>query len=261
MALHRPEGVRSGGLLGGRRDRGRRRTRDAGARGCRPRAGLRGRARDRPRSRRDPLRAARRAPAPGRARRHRREVRRAQRRRVGARPARPRPEGRRARTAVARPDHELDRGWLPLLAAADRRRAGQPRLGDRGVCVDDAGALRLPERGGRDLRRGRRQGRVRLRAERQPRDVALRQPPRADRARRRARLGRGRLRLEEGKDPDPERPRRPGRDLARHRRLFRRRRPAPRLRHVPGAHRPEHDLATSRSRASSTRSRARSGAG
>ena len=40
-----------------------------------------------------------------------------------------------------------------------------------------------------------------------------------------------------GQDPDPERPRRPGRDLARHRRVLRRRRPAPRLRHVPGAHR------------------------
>ena len=70
---------------------------------------------------------------------------------------------------------------------------------------------------------------------------ALRQPPRADRAGRRARLGRGRLRLEEGQDPDPERSRRPGR-VARHGRLLRRRRPAPRLRHLPGAHRPQHDL-------------------
>ena len=52
----------------------------------------------------------------------------------------------------------------------------------------------------------------------------------------------GRLRLEEGQGPDPERPRRPGRDLARHRRVLRRRRPAPRLRHLPGAHRAEHDV-------------------
>ena len=48
--------------------------------------------------------------------------------------------------------------------------------------------------------------------------------PRARRARRRARLGRRRLRLREGQDPDPERPRRPGRDVARDRRLLRRRR-------------------------------------
>ncbi len=61
--------------------------------------------------------------------------------------------------------------------------------------------------------------------------------PRARRARRRARLGRRRLRLEEGEDPHPERPERPRRDLARHRRLLRRRRAAPRLRHLPGAHR------------------------
>ena len=32
----------------------------------------------------------------------------------------------------------------------------------------------------------------------------------------------------------------PGRDVARHRRVLRRRRPAPRLRHLPGAHRAEH---------------------
>ena len=229
------------------------------AAGRRPR--LRGRARDRPRARGDPLRAARRASAPRRARRLGREVRRAQRRRVGARPARPRPEGRRARAAAARADRQLGRGRLALLAAADRRRAGQPRLGDRGVRVDDARALRLPERRGRDLRRGRRQGRVRLGAERQPRDLALRQPPRADRARRRARLGRGRLRLEEGQDPDPERPRRPGRDLTRHRRLLRRRRPAPGLRHLPGAHRPEHDLGLRLQGRAARRVDARSGAG
>ena len=54
---------------------------------------LRGRPRDRPGARGDPLRAARGAPAPRRARRLRREVRRAQRGRVAARPARPRPQG------------------------------------------------------------------------------------------------------------------------------------------------------------------------
>ena len=52
----------------------------------------------------------------------------------------------------------------------------------------------------------------------------------------------GRLRLAQGQDHDRERPRRQGRDLARHRRLLRRRRPAPRLRHAPGARGAEHDL-------------------
>jgi Fe-S cluster assembly protein SufD len=51
-----------------------------------------------------------------------------------------------------------------------------------------------------------------------------------------------RLRLEEGQDADPERPRRPGRDVTRDRRVLRRRHAAPRLRHVPGAHRAEHDV-------------------
>ena len=55
---------------------------------------------------------------------------------------------------------------------------------------------------------------------------------------RRARLGRRRLRLAEGQDHDPEQARRAGRDLARDRRLLRRRRPAPRLRHAPGAQAP-----------------------
>ena len=77
----------------------------------------------------------------------------------------------------------------------------------------------------------------------------------------RARLGRRRLRLEEGQDADPERPERPGRDLARHRRVLRRRRPAPRLRHVPGAHRAELRVATSRSRARCATTRPPSGAG
>jgi hypothetical protein len=71
--------------------------------------------------------------------------------------------------------------------------------------------------------------------------VALRVAPCARRARRRARLGCRRLRFEEGQDPDPERPRRPRRDVTRHRRLLRRRDAASRLRHVPGAHRAEHD--------------------
>ena len=80
-----------------------------------------------------------------------------------------------------------------------------------------AGALRLLERRGRDRRRGRRQGRVRLGPEPLAEHVALRLAPRDGRARRRARLGRGRLRLGRRQGLDPERPRRPGRDLARDR--------------------------------------------
>ena len=72
------------------------------------------------------------------------------------------------------------------------------------------------------------------------RDLALRPPQGVARARQRARLGARRLRLEARQGLDRERPRRRGRHLARHRRVLRRRRPAPRLRHVPGAHRAEH---------------------
>ena len=57
--------------------------------------------------------------------------------------------------------------WRLLIVAEPGSRV----LGDRGVCVDGPRALRLPERRGRDLRRGRRQGRVRLRAERQPQET------------------------------------------------------------------------------------------
>src|SRR5947209_2004297 len=69
------------------------------------------------------------------------------------------------------------------------------------------------------------------------RDVGFRFAPRAQRARRGARPGCRRVRLEEGQDADPERSQRPRRDLARDRRLLRRRLAASRLRHVPGAHR------------------------
>ena len=61
----------------------------------------------------------------------------------------------------------------------------------------DARPGRLRERGRRDLRRGGREGRVRLGAERLAGDVALRHPSRPRRARRRAGLGRRRLRLED----------------------------------------------------------------
>ena len=93
---------------------------------------------------------------------HTREVRGAQRGDVGARPARARPEGRRRREADLHPDREHGRGRLAVLAAPDRRRGAEPLHGDRGVHVRLAGALRLLERRGRDRRRGRRQGRVRL---------------------------------------------------------------------------------------------------
>ena len=261
MALHRPEGVRSRDVLRERRDRGRRRARTTRARGGRRRPRLGERPRDRPCAGRYPLRAARGSSPSRRTGRLRREVRRAQRRRVGARSTRARPEGRRARAAADDPNRQLGRRRLALLAAADRRRPGQPLLGDRGVRIDDARALRLPERRGRDLRRRRRQGRVRLRAERLAGDLALRNAPRARRARCRAGLGRCRLRLQEGQDPDPERPRRPGRHLARHRRLLRRRRSSIWTTTPSRSTSRPTRRATSRSRARSATSRAPSGAG
>ncbi len=180
----------------------------ARAGGGRGRARLGGRAGDRARAGGDPLRAARRPPAARRARRRRREVRCPQRGDVGARPARPRPAGLRARAAAVHPDRERPRRRLALLAASDRGRAGEPLHRDRGVRVDLARGRRLRERRGRDLRRPGGQGRVRVRPERLPRDLALRDAPRTGRAGRRARLGRRRLRLQEGQGPDPERPRR-----------------------------------------------------
>ena len=91
--------------------------------------------------------------------------------------------------------------------------------------------------------------------------VAVRLVPRARRARRRARLGRGRLRLVARQGLDPERPRRPRRHLARHRRVLRRRVAAPRLRHVPAPRRRRTRRPTSRSRARSATRRRPSGAG
>ncbi len=128
--------------------------------------------------------------------------------------------------------------WRLLVVAEE----GSRFIADRGVRVGLSRPCGVLERGGRALRRAGREARVRLAPEPLARDVALRDAPRARRARRRARLGRRRLRLEEGQDAHPERPRRPGRDLARDRRLLRRRHAAPRLRHVPGAHRAAHDL-------------------
>ena len=75
------------------------------------------------------------------------------------------------------------------------------------------------------------------------------------------RLGRRWLRLGEGEGADPERPRRPRSDLTGDRRLLRRRDPASRLRHVPGAHRAQRRPRTSRSRARSGTRPGRSGAG
>ena len=142
-----------------------------------------------------------------------------------------------------------------------RRRARLPLHARPGAHVGDGRA--------RGVRQRRRRGRRRATA-RRPRSstcsgsrggVALRVVPRARRARRRARLGRGRLRLDARQGLDPERPRRPRRDLARHRRVLRRRVAAPRLRHVPAARGAGHDVATSPSRARSATRRRPSGAG
>ena len=107
----------------------------------------------------------------------------------------------------------------------------------------------------------RRRRALRRPARRYARDLALRLAPRTCRPQRGARLGRRRLRLQEGQGAHRERPRRPGRDLTRYRRVLRGRRPAPGLRHAPGASGAEHDLRISRSRAHSVTRRPPSGAG
>ena len=204
----------------------------------------RGRRRDRAGARGNHLCAADRgARAALLARRLGREVRRAQRGGLGARPARRRPEGRRAREAALRARRRTrptggSLFWRLLvvaeeeLASRSSRRSPRPTPDLHSYTQHGAGVL---PRAGLEVR-------VRLDPEPLTGDLALRHAPRAGRARRRARLGRRRLRLEEGQGPDPERPRRRRRDLARHRRVLHRRRPASRLRHVPGAHRAEHDV-------------------
>ena len=190
-----------------------------------------------------------------------RQVRGPQRRRVAARPARARARRARARAAAVRPRRERDRGRLALLAAARDRRGGLALLAGRGALVGLARPERLLQLRGRAVRRAGREARVRLAAEPLARDVALRLEPRAGRARRRARLGQRRLRLQARQGADPERPRRAGRDLARDRRLLRRRRAAPRLRHLPGAHRARHRVRLRLQGRAARPRRPRSGAG
>jgi hypothetical protein len=131
------------------------------------------------------------------------------------------PGGLELEAAAVRARRERDRERLALLAAAGRGRGGLPLLARRGVRV----------------RLGRVAGVLQRRAELfvqqaakleyvslqnlSRETVALRLAPRARRARRRARLGRRRLRLQARQGADPERPRRPGRHLARDRRLLR----------------------------------------
>ena len=116
--------------------------------------------------------------------------------------------------------------------------SGQPLLADRGVRVPRLSSP-ATERGGRALRGGRREARVRLASEPRAGDLELRFSPRTRRAGRRARLGRRRLRLEGGKG-------RIENDLAGRGATsrvtgadFADGDAAPRLRHVPGAHRAE----------------------
>ena len=229
----------------------------AGSRPC-----LRRRDRDRARARGDHVRAADRGRAARHARRRRRQVHGAQRGELAATACSS--ACRRASSSSSRstsgsrtrpPDGSLF--WRLLVVAEE---------GSRFTLIEEyasavARPRRLLERRRRALRRAGREARVRLAPEPLARDVALRHAPRARRAGRRARLGRRRLRLEEGEDADPERPRRPGRDLARHRRVLRRRRAAPRLRHVPGAHRPAHDLGLRVQGRACATTRRRSGAG
>ncbi len=160
--------------------------------------------------------------------------------RLAARSARPRADGRRARAAALPPGHEHCRRRLAVLAGARRRRARQPRSRSSRSSprprLSSRATSTQPSRSSSTTARRSSTSRPEPLAE----DLALLVEPRAGRAGRRARLGRGRVRLGEGEDLDPERPRRTRRDVARHRRLLRRRAPAPRLRHLPAPRRARH---------------------
>ena len=156
-----------------------------------------------------------------------REVRGAERSALEARPARPRPEGRRARasrsTCASRTRPTASALFWRLLVVAE---AGSRFSADRGVLVHP-----IPSVAGYSNARRRALRRARTRRSSTSRCRTSRSETwhfashRArGRARRRARLGRRRLRLEEGQGPDRERPRRPGRDVARHGRVLRGRR-------------------------------------
>ena len=201
-------------------------------------------------------------PQLGRARRRGREVRGPERRAAGSTACSStsrRASSSSSRSTCASPTRPTESAlfWRLLVIAEPGSRFSLIEE----LVLSGPGARGLLERGRRALRRPGGQGRVRLAPEPRARDVALRLAPRAGRARRRARLGRRRLRLEEGQGPDRERPRRPGRDLARHGRVLRGRRPAPRLRHAPGAPARRTRPRTSRSRARCATRRPRSGAG
>ena len=170
------------------------------------------------------------------------------------------PEGRGARRSALRPRRGR-RHRRDLLAAARRGRGRQPLLADRGVHLAVGGGCRLHERAvelfveqGAKLEYVSLQNLV-------AGDLELRHASRHSREGRRARLGRRRLRLPARQGPHPQRPRRPGGDVARHRRVLRRRHAAPRLRHLPAAPRARRRPPTSPSRACSARRRASCGEG
>ena len=185
----------------------------------------------------------RRPPAARLARQARRQVPRPQRRRLGARAARPRPRRGRAREAALPPRRERRPGRIALLARPRRRRA----------------RLALHARAGAHVGRRTTSRRTSTASSRSSSATARR--PRSSTSsgsRRRswlfaschARVERdaeldwveGGFGSSRGQGLDPERPRRPRRHLARHRRVLRRRVAAPRLRHVPAARGAGHDL-------------------
>ena len=92
---------------------------------------------------------------------------------------------------------ERRRRWVAVLARPDRRRGGQPVLGDRGARLLHTGALGVRQCRHGDRRRRWREGRVRVGSEPLAVELVLRLEPRHGRQRRRARLGHRWLRLRE----------------------------------------------------------------
>ncbi len=147
------------------------------------------------------------------------------------------------------------------LAHPDRPRGGRRGRGLGALLLGRRRDRRAAQLGGRAARRpggdpALRQHPGHLRAR-----LDLRHPARPGRARRPPRLDRARLRLGPRQGADGDQARRAGLRGAGHRRLRRRARAAPRLRHHPGARGARTPTPTSPSAASSPPARPRSGAG
>ena len=262
MAVHRPARLRPGRLRARRPRRhgaGRQSMLDLDVAGRRD--GHRDGDRDRARARRHHVRAARRDhprldTLVGSTTSSRRTTRR-----VAARPARPRAEGRRARAAAVRAGREHGRRRRALLAPARRRRGGLALLADRGVRVGVArpraysnAAVELFVEQGAKLEYVSLQNLSRETWHFATHHARVERDAELDWVAGGFGSKKGKMRIQNDLAG-------PGATSRVTGAYFADGDAAPRLRHVPGAHRAEHRRPTSPSRARSATRRARSGAG